>query len=103
MDLVAVVGVIGTVLGMVWGIDRMIGGRINKSERDTNRRFDEAKQDNKEAHNAIGENIKAVNQKVDADNRSINTRLDTIGRDLAFLAGRRQGEQDARAAGKEGD
>ena len=63
--------------------------RFDDAREDTNRRFDEARDDNREAHAAIGQNIKAVNET-----------LSGLTREVAYLAGRRQGETDA--AQKEG-
>lgn len=58
--------------------------RFDEAREDTNRRFDEARDDNREAHAAIGQNIKAVNET-----------LSGLTREVAYLAGRRQGEIDA--------
>ena len=58
--------------------------RFDDAREDTNRRFDEARDDNREAHAAIGQNIKAVNET-----------LSGLTREVAYLAGRRQGEIDA--------
>lgn len=100
MDLLSVVGTLGVLTAAVASVIAAINGH-NKATKDDlkkiDQRFDEAKKENKEAHDKIGENIKGVQTRINDETAKINDRLHNMGLDLAFLAGRRQGEADALA------
>lgn len=94
----AVVAGIGSIIVIIGTlVSTIVLYKQSRQERDnTNKRFDESKRDNEKAHAAIGKRIEGVEKRFDANNAT----LIQVAKDVAYIAGRMQGREDARTDGK---